>query len=184
MVTASEAIGIYRRGRKVLAFAAMSLLLLWHTGAILIGPAPDGVTTNAIRAIYEPYLTFFRLKNEWGFFAPNVRVDPVFRYILEDAAGQRTIVTPAERLSRLHPDEIWEKDWYTHAIDEYEIYGPYIGAWLCRHHAAMHPARVTLIHVEQSDFMPADQRAGKQPSDPEFNTEHVLITVGCAEKQP
>jgi len=67
----------------------MSLLVTWHTFAMVVAPSPDSDITDAARSILDPYLTLFRLDNGWGFFAPDVGSGSQFRYVIEDAAGNR-----------------------------------------------------------------------------------------------
>ena len=61
-----------RSGLQRLTYVAMSILLVWHTFAMVIGPAPASPLTRAARWLAQPYLTLFGLQNEWGFFAPTV----------------------------------------------------------------------------------------------------------------
>jgi hypothetical protein len=56
--------------RERLACAAMSLLIVWHTLAMGIAPAPESAITASARPLFDPYLTLFRLDNNWAFFAP------------------------------------------------------------------------------------------------------------------
>jgi hypothetical protein len=58
--------------RERLVYAAMSLLLVWHTIAIVVASAPDSLMTRSVRPLLHPYVTLFRLDNHWGFFSPNV----------------------------------------------------------------------------------------------------------------
>ncbi len=160
----------------------MSLLVVWHTLAMVVAPMPDNAITDPARVLFEPYLTLFRIENIWNFFAPNVRVDPTFRYVVEDASGQFHTISPLDKLSRFHPSEIWIKDWYIGVIDDAETFGDTVAATLCREHAALHPVRITLLEIDQTDFSPEDQRSGKHPSDPEFADEKTLATVECPDE--
>lgn len=166
-----------RRGR--LAYAAMSLLLVWHSLAIVVAASPDNAITRSARLLFEPYLTLFRLKNEWSFYAPDVRVEPEFRYVVEDASGERHTFVPADKLSRYLPTNIWVKDWYIHVMDNPETYGEFVAAYLCREHASLHPVSITLLELDQNEFSPQAQLSGKHPFDPEFFDEKTLATVQC-----
>jgi hypothetical protein len=171
-----------RMWRKRLAYTAMSLLVVWHTFAMVVGPAPDSDLTTAARVVLQPYLSFFRLDNQWGFFAPDVAVDAGFRYVIEDASGKRHFFNPAEKLSRYHPTDIWVKDWYIHIMEDPETYRDAVAASLCREQAALHPVKVMLLEIDQTDFMPADQLSGKHPFDPEFLDENILAIMRCPAK--
>ena len=165
------------RGR--LTYAAMSLLVVWHTLAIVVAPSPDSAITRSARLLFEPYLTLFRLENGWSFYAPYVRVEPEFRYVVEDASGERHTFVPAHKLSRFHPIDVWVKDWYIHVMDTPETYGDAVAAYLCREHALLHPVSITLLEIEQNEFSPEDQLSGKHPFDPEFFDKKTLTTVQC-----
>ena len=84
--------------RRRLTYGAMSLLVAWHTIAMVIAPAPDSDISEAARSLFHPYLTLFWLDNHWGFFAPDVRSGRQFRYVIEDATGKRHAFIPGEKL--------------------------------------------------------------------------------------
>ncbi len=162
-----------------LAFAAMSLLVIWHTLAMAIASAPESMITTSARLLYHPYLTLFRLDNNWGFFAPTVELGGQFRYIVEDAAGQRHTFVPAEKLSRFLPTSIWFKDRYKDILEAIETHGQAAAAAFCLEHAALHPVAITFVELEQKDFSPADRLSGKHPLDPEFVDERTLEAIRC-----
>ncbi len=45
------------RWREPLIYAAMSLLVAWHTLVMVVAVSPDSVITRAARALVQPYLT-------------------------------------------------------------------------------------------------------------------------------
>ena len=157
----------------------MSSLVVWHTLAIVVAPSPDSAITRSARLLFEPYLTLFRLENGWSFYAPYVRVEPEFRYVVEDASGERHTFVPAHKLSRFHPIDVWVKDWYIHVMDTPETYGTAVAAYLCREHASLQPISITLQEIDQKEFWPADQLSGKSPFDFEFLENKTLATVPC-----
>lgn len=165
--------------RRRLIYTAMSLLLVWHSVAIVVAASPDSVITRAASSLFEPYLSLFRLQNEWGFYAPYVRVEPEFRYVVEDASAQRYTFVPADKLSRYLPTDIWVKDWYIHVMDNPETYSEFVAAYLCREHASLHPVSITLLEIDQKEFSPQDQLSGKHPFDSEFLDKKTLATVKC-----
>jgi hypothetical protein len=167
------------RARPSLAYAAMSVLLVWHTLAMVVVALPDSEFAWYARMPFHAYVTLFRLDNKWGFFAPDVNKGYQFRYVIEDAAGARHSFVPAEKLDRTRPDYIWVTDWYKVVSRSPDTYGEAAGAALCREHAALRPISVTLMELEQKPFWPADLLAGKQPMDPEFVTVNTLKTVQC-----
>jgi hypothetical protein len=166
-----------RRGRLI--YTAMSLLLVWHSVAIVVAATPESVITETVTSLFQPYLSLFRLQNEWSFYAPDVRVEPEFRYVVEDASGQQHTFVPADKLSRYLPIDIWVKDWYIHVMDNPETYSKFVAIYLCREHASLRPVSITLLEFDQRDFLPQDQLSGKHPFDPEFLDEKTLATVQC-----
>jgi hypothetical protein len=162
-----------------LVFAAMSLLVIWHTLAMAIASAPESTITASARLLFQPYLTLFRLDNNWGFFAPTVELGGQFRYIVEDAAGQRHTFVPAAKLSRFLPTSIWFKDRYKDIVESVETQGQAAAAAFCLEHAALHPVAITFVELEQKDFSPADRLSGKHPLDPEFVDERTLEAIQC-----
>lgn len=168
------------RGRQRLAYAAMSLLVVWHGLAMVVAASPESAIARSARPLFDPYLTLFRLDNKWGFFAPNVDQGFQFRYVVEDASGKRHAFIPADQLSRFHPTSLWIKDRYKTVMMFPETHGEVAAAALCREHAALQPVSVTLLEVEQKEFWPEHQLSGKHPLDPEFVTINTLMTVRCA----
>ena len=168
-----------RSGLQRLTYLAASLLLAWHTFAMIIGPAPESPITEAARSLVQPYLTFFGLQHPWDFFAPTVDTGYHFSYVIEDKAGEKQTFTPADRLNRLHPSSIWLMDRYTKIMSMPDLYGEAAGAALCLEHASLNPVNVTLLEIQHKEFWPPDQMRGKSPSDAEFVTAKTLRTVTC-----
>jgi hypothetical protein len=170
---------MWKRWRGRLTYAAMSLLVVWHTIAMVLAPSPDSVIAESARSLFDPYLTLFLLQSTWSFYAPDMRVEPEFRYVVEDASGQHHAFVPAEKVSRYHPIDIWVKDWYIHVMDNPETYSEPVAVYLCREHASLHPVSITLLEIDQKEFWPADQLSGKTPFDFEFLENKTLATVPC-----
>lgn len=165
--------------RQRLAYAGMSLLVSWHTFAMVVAPSPDSDIADSAREILHPYLTLFRLDNGWGFFAPNVGSGSQFRYVVEDAGGKRHTFTPAEKLNRFHPTSIWWRDRYVAVMEKPRLYANAAAAALCLEHADLKPVTITLLQIEQKAFFPAHRLSGKQPLDPEFVDTKTLRTIPC-----
>jgi hypothetical protein len=169
----------WKQWRGRLTYAAMSLLVVWHTLAMVVAPSPDSVISQSARSLFEPYLTLFLLESTWSFYAPDMRVEPEFRYVVEDASGEHHTFVPAEKVSRYHPIDIWVKDWYIYVMDHPKTYSKPVAAYLCREHASLHPTSITLLEIDQREFWPADQLSGKSPFDFEFLEKKTLATVPC-----
>ena len=170
---------ISKQWRTRLAWIGMSAFVAWHTFAMVVAPAPESHSTDAFRAIVQPYLTLFRLDNNWGFFAPDVPRGWQFRYTIEDANGAQHTFIPENDLNRFHPNSIWFKDRYKEVLRYPETFGETVGLELCRTHAALKPVSVTLLGVDQRDFSPDDRLDGKDPLDDEFIETGTLRTVKC-----
>jgi hypothetical protein len=99
--------------------------------------------------------------------------------VIEDGAGKRHAFTPDEALSRFHPNSIWLRDRYKTVMRDPETYAEAAVAAICREHAALQPVSVMLIQVEQNEFSPTDQLAGKHPLDPEFVSVTELSAMPC-----
>jgi len=168
--------------RRRLIYAAMSLLVVWHTFAMVIVTSPDSAIVQSARAIVGPYVTLLRLDNNWGFFAPEVGLGEQFRYIVEDAAGTQHTFAPGAQLNRFLPSHIWFLDRYRNIMEDVDIYGDVVAAQLCRDHASLRPVSITFLEVEQKDFTAADWRSGKRPFDPEFLEVKTLKTIPCPDK--
>jgi hypothetical protein len=165
--------------RARLTVVLMSAVVVWHSLAMMVASAPSSDVTVAARAVLQPYLTLFRLDNNWGFFAPNVPVGVQFRYLVEDAAGTHHRFSPDVQLNRFHPMSIWMRDYYKSVMDAPDVHADALAAELCREHAALRPLAITLLSVEQKEFLPADRLNGKHPLDDDFVTVTALKTVRC-----
>jgi hypothetical protein len=157
----------------------MSILLAWHTFAMIIGPAPESPVTEAAHSLAQPYLTFFGLQHPWDFFAPTVDAGYQFSYVIEDKAGEKHTFTPADRLNNLHPTSIWLKDRYAKIMSMPDVYGDAAGATLCLEHASLNPVSVTLLENQHNEFSPRDLLRGKRPTDAEFVEAKTLRTIAC-----
>jgi hypothetical protein len=165
--------------RRRFLYGAMSALLVWHTLAMVVAPAPGSDLTDGARSIMAPYLTLLGLDHGWSFFAPNVENGVIFRYEVEAPGGVRHIFTPSETLRWYHPSRRWTRDRFRQMLDEPERYADVVAAALCRDHAELKPVSVTLIETEQKDFSREDRLAGKTPLDPEFLQNKTVKQVSC-----
>src|SRR5258705_4518453 len=152
--------------QKRLIYVGLSLFLAWHTVAIAIAPAPDGSeAAQSLRAVFDPYLTLFRLNNKWDFYAPNIGKGHQLRYVIEDAAAQRHTFVPADELGWYSPIYWWVRAWYDAIIESPQDHGDTVASLFCRKHAALRPVWITLLKLDEEEFSPADQLTGTQPLD-------------------
>ena len=131
---------IAKEWRERLTYAAMSAFVAWHALAMIIAPAPDGSeAVKALRTPFQPYLSFFKLDNQWDFFAPNVGAGAQLRYIVEDQNGNHHPFVPDRDLSWFHPSFFWLRSWFNMISDDPEMYADAAGAYFCQKHAALQP---------------------------------------------
>jgi len=174
---------IFERWRERLAYTAMSVVVAWHTLAIVVAPAPeDSAAVTSVRRLLDPYLTLFYLDDKWDFFAPAVDRGTQFRYIIEDASGDRHAFVPQQEINWFHPIYRRIGYWYDALVESPDTFSDFIVAALCRKHAALHPVSITLIGIQEQDFSPADQLNGKHPLDPDIAAVSTLKVAPCAVK--
>jgi hypothetical protein len=154
--------------RERVTYTAMSLFVAWHTLAMVVAPAPStSDLIKGLRIVLDPYLHFFKLDDEWGFFAPDVASGIILRYVIKDDAGNLHRFDPQAGLNWFHPSSIWFHDWYRALLENPDDFGEQFAAW-CREHAELHPVTITLFEVDQQNYGPLDRLRGKRPLDPEF----------------
>ena len=174
---------IAKRWRERLTYLAMSLVVGWHSLAIIIAPAPDSSgMAQTLRFLLQPYLSLFRLDNQWNFFAPSPGRHLQFRYVVEDAAGKRHVFIPVDEASGSVPRYVMWREFkylYEGVMEAPEIRSEPIGALLCRRHASLNPVSVSLLQVQELDFSPADYLQGHRPLDPDFVAVDTLANVKC-----
>jgi hypothetical protein len=166
--------------RERLIFMVMSAFVVWHTVAIMVAPASDNsALAQSLRRVFGPYLTLFRLDSRWDFYAPNIGRGQQLRYVIEGADGNHRTVAAAGDWGWFHPAYWWFRSWNDAVIASPDRYADRAIASLCRQHAALRPAAITLLRIEQQDFTPDDHLAGRHPLDAEFVTESTIKRGLC-----
>jgi len=165
--------------RQRLTYLLMSVFVAWQTLAMVVAPAPDSHVSQALRVVLQPYLTLFRLDNQWDFFAPNVGEGSRFRYVIEDKDGQRHTFNPAEQVSWFHPYFFWVRGWYYAIMDDPDLYADAAAARFCKEQAALQPVAVTLLELQEERFTRDDFLSGKNRTDPKFFTVKTIKRVKC-----
>jgi hypothetical protein len=168
--------------RDRLLYAAMSLVVGWHSLAIIVAPTPDGsAIVQRLRALVQPYLSLFRLDNQWNFFVP-VGKHMQFRYVVEDAGGKRHVFVPVEEAADSIPRFVmWRefKYFYEGVMEAPDIRGAAIVAMLCRKHASLGPVAISLLQVQELEFSREAYLQGYRPLDPEFVAVNTLASIKC-----
>jgi hypothetical protein len=171
------------RWRPRLSYLLMSVVVGWQALAIVISPAPDNSeAVQALQSLLKPYLSALRADNAWGFFAPRVHKQTLFRYIVEDAAGKEHRFTPQRAPARsLSAYAMWREFRYLYEgiLANADERGDAAGALLCSKHAALHPVAVILVEIQQNDYWREDAIRGKRPLDPEYVTVNPVKRVEC-----
>src|SRR5436190_12422071 len=166
----------------------MSLVVGWHTLAIVVPPAPDSsAMVQSLRLLLQPYLSFFRLDNKWGFFAPSVGKHGRFHYIVEDAAGRRHTFAPSEDSSgSIFRYVMWRelKYFFDEVMEVPEDRGEATVALLCRIHASLHPVSIALLKMQELDYLPEHYLEGHRTLDPSFVSEIALAKGRCDGSPP
>jgi hypothetical protein len=168
--------------RKRFSVLVMSLVVGWHSLAIVVAPAPaDSVTVQSLRSVLQPYLSLLRLDNSWAFFAP-VGNDSLVRYVVRDGDGNDHTFTPSEEPAGSLAKYVWWREFkylYDRIVESPDVRSGVAGTILCQQHAALDPLFVTLLKVQRQNFTPEDQLAGYHPLDPEFVTVTGVVRIPC-----
>ncbi len=168
--------------RQRLTYLAMSLVVAWHSLAMMVSPSPIGSEmVDRLRYVFHPYMALFRLETPWNFFAP-VGKHAQFRYVVVDAAGTEHTFVPSEEPSRSLSRYVWwrELKYFNDGImASPDFRGDAAGALLCARHAALKPVSVTLLEIDEQSYGPADELLGKQPLDPPYAVVVPLRSVAC-----
>jgi hypothetical protein len=171
------------RWRGWLTYLAMSGIVAWHTLAIIVAPAPQGsLLVQSIRQVMQPYLSLFRLDTTWNFFAPSVGKHTQFRYVIENNAGRELTFVPTDEAAKSLSSYVWWREFkylYEGIMESPETRAEGVVARLCQKHADLVPVSIALLEVQELDFWPADQLAGKHPLDPDFVTTDTLARIPC-----
>lgn len=165
--------------RKRLIYLVMSAFVTFQSLVITITPAPDDHFGNWLRDLVQPYLTFFRLDNNWGFFAPNVGLGSLLRYDLEISATDRRTFIAGDELSWFHPNYFWFRFWFYRVMDDPENFAPMAAAYFCKKHADLHPVALTFFDIEEELYTHEDYLAGHPRRDPQFVSVTPLTRHEC-----
>ena len=85
--------------RRKTIITVQSLFLLWHSLALVVGPAPGSYSMGKVYPIFKPYLQFLQIDTTWGFFSPEPGTGIVLRYDVEDSSGREYYFKPFPTLT-------------------------------------------------------------------------------------
>jgi hypothetical protein len=170
------------RWRSRLTMLAMSLLLGWHSLALFLAPAPsESALVRALRSVMQPYLSLLRLDTGWGFFAP-VGKHQQFRYVIKDGQGIDHTFVPTEEPASSIAKYVWWREWkylFDGIMETGEARASSLGPLLCGEHPELDPLFVTLLRIQEENYLPDDLLSGKRPLDTEYVTVGPIVRVPC-----
>ena len=166
-----------------LKYLAMSFIVVWHTLAIVIAPAPTGgEMVQFLRSLEQPYLTLLKMDNQWSFFAPKVGRGGEARYVVEASDGRRLVFEPSEMpresLSHLFLWREW-KYFFDKLNDSADTRGYLVAGLLCKKYGDLKPVSITFLRVEERDFTAEDYRQGYRPFDSRFINVRTVAKFDC-----
>jgi hypothetical protein len=170
---------ISQKLRERLLYLVMSVFVVWHTLAMVIAPAPESEVTRLARLALQPYLTFFRIDNQWDFFAPSVGEGSRLRYDIQDKTGKLHVFLPADELRWYHPSFLWFRSWFYRVIDDPDNFADGAAAFFCRKHAALQPLAITFYEIQEERYTREDYLAGKKRMDQGFFSIQMVRGMRC-----
>jgi hypothetical protein len=178
---ASQGAGMIWKGwRDRLIYLAASLFLAWHTIAMMLTPVPaQNVIVQAFRNLFHPYVTLLGIDANWNFFSP-IGASYQWRYVIEDADGNKHTFKPITEINWLSPAHRWYEKILQEPMISPDLYGDYFAKFFCRKQAALRPVAITLVAVEEGEFRPQDYLLDKnRTTDAEYLTETPVLRALC-----
>lgn len=164
--------------RPVLYLLA-SLFLVWHTLALVIGPAPGSSLMGHIYPAFVPWLNSLNLNNQWGFFAPDPHAGSLPRYIVESADGGEQVVRLSETLQRSDAGFLRYSSLYLSLARQREPYLQAAAQYLCRQHRAQVPIAIHFFVGHQLRVGPEQYREGARPLQDDYMTVEYFEPIAC-----
>jgi hypothetical protein len=148
-----------------------SIFLVWQSLVILMGPAPGSHTMGKIYPYFKPYMKILHLENYWAFFAPNPYQGEILRYIVQDQQGEYHVFKLNEELHRNAPSYFRYTTLYGKLTDAESPYTASMIQYLCRRHADLQPANITIMIGYQQFLKAGDYLQGIRP----LSTDHMEV---------
>lgn len=153
--------------RRRIIVVTQSLFLLWHSLALVVGPAPGSYSMGKIYPAFKPYLEFLQMDNSWGFFSPEPGPGIVLRYDIEDTSGREYHFKPFEGTDRTGSIGLRRSALgYRLSLDD--SFKESFARLLCRKHANLASVKVRLILIRQKLLSPEAYASGHRPLDEDF----------------
>lgn len=162
-----------------LKYLIASVFVIWHSGALLIAPAPASYMFNEVRSWYEPYLSLLNLNNGWAFFAPDPGLGTLVQYIITDDHGKEHRFDFSRQLDR----NAARFQRYTSMLEtiskNVEPYTESAGLHLCNQHKALHPVQIQFRIYDINIVIPEDYLQGARPLDETNLDLKILEPIRC-----
>lgn len=126
----------------------LSVFLLWHSVALLIGPMPSSYLMERVYPIFRPYMQTLHLTNPWGFFAPNPSAGRFIRYSVIDAQGRSHAFPFTEVIPRSDPTYLSLEKMSSVMDKNKPSLLASVAQRLCRQHAALQPVRIEFTRMQ------------------------------------
>jgi hypothetical protein len=157
--------------QKLLYFFA-SVFLIWHSFALVIGPAPQSYMRDGLYNIFKPYLSLFRLNNAWAFYAPEPDLGGVLNYkVINKDGDAHEFDIYAEQLDKWSASYFRYNAFFNNIAwdsEEYRRYRESYTQYLCRRHSELSPQSIVLVRITQTPLSYKDYVNGARPLDPDF----------------
>ena len=163
-------------------YMIMSFFVCWQTLAIIMPPLPQGSgLVQLLRSVLQPYITIFRLDNQWSFFAPGVGRGGEFRYVVEGSDGRRHVFQPTEKRESIPQFYMWRewKYFYDKVMQSADSRGYLIAGLYCKKHEELNPVSVSLLQVSELEFSPSDYLQGYRHNHSKFIQVESLGNYEC-----
>jgi hypothetical protein len=145
-------------------YAALSLLIVFHLFAVLLAPNSQNYLGSRAAPLINPYISFFEIASQWGFFAPDPGPPPIFvEYELVGAEGNAT--GSGTWPERKDPYFLRERQNRRIAVTRFAMAGPQriertLGPYFCRKHPEAKSVRLWTVVDEIPNLH--DVAAGKR----------------------
>ncbi len=145
-----------------LKYPLLSIFLLLHLTALLLGPSPKSEVTAAAYANFEPYLELLNLDNGWAFFAPNPATGTQLKYRVRTKTGVERVFRLTEAVPKMDPACSRFIELFTLPKSR-SPFEESLANYLGQQHADLQPTEIQFIEVKQGWLTVEKYRQGARP---------------------
>lgn len=171
--------------KRRIGYLVASVFVIWHTTAIVfVGPWPfENKFWRVLAPYFSTYIYSLQLGADWKFYAPDVALGSVLRYVVTSAEnGRRYQFNLTEALRRSGPSYYRYTTTYLYVID-YPAFKTDFLKYLCKKHLDLSPATVDLDIFLQRRLGPEDYLRGDRPLDANYLRGRDVATFSCRPQQ-